>query len=71
MDTVSNNHEPAPGPAILSVRVSDAMRLTGIGKTKIFELIANGTLKTTLVGRRRLILYASLRDFILGHPGHQ
>jgi excisionase family DNA binding protein len=45
------------------------MRLTGIGKTKIFELIADGTLETTTVGRRRLILYASLQKLILGQAG--
>jgi len=51
---------------ILAVRVADATRLTGIGKTKLFELIANGSLETTSIGRRRLILYRSLRHLIEG-----
>ena len=50
---------------MLAVRVSDATRLTGIGKTKLFELIADGTLETTCVGRR-LILYRSLRRLVEG-----
>lgn len=48
-------------PVTLSVTVNDAIRLTGLGKTKLFELIADGTLETTLIGRRRLILFRSLR----------
>ena len=39
---------------------------TGIGKTKLFELIANGALETTSIGRRRLILYRSLQRLIEG-----
>jgi excisionase family DNA binding protein len=51
---------------ILAVRIADAARLTGIGKTKLFEPIADGTLETTHVGRRRLILYRSLCQLIEG-----
>jgi len=65
MSLIVDDAQPISAPAMLSVRVSDAMRLTGIGKTKMFELISNGTLQTTLVGRRRLILYESLRKLIL------
>jgi hypothetical protein len=65
MSLITDNLQSEQVPIILSVRVSDAMRLTGIGKTKMFELIADGTLKTTLIGRRRLILYESLRKLIL------
>jgi len=53
-------------PRPLAVRVADASRLTGIGKTKLFELIADGTLETTSIGRRRLILYRSLQRLIEG-----
>ncbi|QBE92453.1 DNA-binding protein [Sphingomonas paucimobilis] len=69
MSPIIDDTQPVPVPAMLSVRVSDAMRLTGIGKTKMFELIADGTLKTTLIGRRRLILYASLQELILKPRG--
>lgn len=60
-----NRDAPLP---VLAVRISDATRLTGIGKTKLFELIADGTLKTTSIGRRRLILYRSLHSLIEGPP---
>jgi hypothetical protein len=52
---------------MLSVRINDAVRITGIGRTKLFALIADGTLETTTIGRRRLILYKSLRRLIEGN----
>lgn len=65
MDT-SSSSQTTSAPRPLAVRVSDATHLTGIGKTKLFELIADGTLETTSIGRRRLILYRSLQQLIEG-----
>lgn len=64
MDTRSSPGQVPTTLRPLAVRVSDATRLTGIGKTKLFELIADGTLETTSIGRRRLILYRSLEQLI-------
>lgn len=63
-DTAPCSSPARPDP--LSVTVNDAMMLTGLGKTKLFELIADRTLETTLIGRRRLILFRSLRLMIEG-----
>lgn len=52
--------EPQP----LCVRVSVAMRLLGIGKTKLYELIATGDLETIRIGRRTLIMQASIDSFV-------
>ena len=48
----------------LTVRVPIAMEMLGIGKTKIFELIASGEIETIRVGKSRLIVVQGLRDFI-------
>ena len=48
----------------ISVTVKTARRLTGLGNTKIYELIKQQKLKTVAVGRRRLILYRSLEELI-------
>jgi excisionase family DNA binding protein len=40
--------------------VPAACEFTGLGKTLIFEKIADGTLESIQVGRRRLILVPSL-----------
>jgi hypothetical protein len=66
MEQNRDSEKLEPQIPVLAVRISDATRLAGIGKTKLFELIANGTLETTTVGRRRLILYRSLRRLIEG-----
>jgi hypothetical protein len=44
----------------ISVTVEKTKRISGLGETKIWELIGNGTLESVSVGRRRLVIYASL-----------
>jgi len=55
--TMAKATEPT---APLMVTVPEACRLTGLGRTKIFELVKEAKLKSVAVGRRRLIAYASL-----------
>jgi excisionase family DNA binding protein len=52
----------APKP--LAVTVQSACRLTGLGKSSIYELIKDGKLSTTNIGRRRLIRFSSLEELI-------
>jgi excisionase family DNA binding protein len=47
-----------------AVRIPTAKRLTGLGETKLRELIRDGTLRSVTVGRTRLIDYASLKALI-------
>ena len=48
----------------LSVTVAEALRLTGLGQTKLYELIGSGDLETVKIGRRTLIPMDSLRALI-------
>ncbi len=48
----------------ISVTVKTAREITGLGNTTIYELIKQGKLKTVAIGRRQLILYASLESLI-------
>lgn len=48
--------------------VSDAMRLSSIGRTKLYELINAGVIRTTKVGRRTLVDVSSLRALVAGLP---
>jgi hypothetical protein len=50
----------AGGLKPITVTVPEAKRLSGLGQTKLWELIGNGTLETVSVGRRRLVVFASL-----------
>lgn len=44
----------------LSCTIDKACEATGLGRTKLYELIGSGQLITTTVGRRRLVLVRSL-----------
>lgn len=55
---------PAPFPDPIAVRIPEAMRLTGIGRSKLYELIASGDIETAKVGTCTLITFASLRKLI-------
>ena len=48
----------------VSVTIDDTSRITGLGRTKIYELISEGRLKTVAIGRRRLVLYNSIETLL-------
>lgn len=48
----------------LTCSVAEACVVSGLGRTKIYALIAEGCLKSTAVGRRRLIDVRSLRQLL-------
>lgn len=50
----------------ISVRVKTAMRLTGLSRSKLYELIASGEVESAKVGYSRLVIFASLQKFIDG-----
>ena len=52
------------GTVPLAVRVKEACRLTGIGRSKLYELIAADEIDTIKVGTITLIPMASLRHFL-------
>lgn len=45
----------------LTVRISTAVRITGLSRSRIYELIQSGDLDTVKVGRATLVQYASLQ----------
>lgn len=53
-------------PAPLSYRPEQVSAITGLSRTKIFELIADGTLESKRVGKARLVLARSVERFIEG-----
>ena len=56
------NKSPEP----LSYTIEGAMRATGIGRSKIYELIGEGRISRFKLGRRTLIRADSLRALIDG-----
>ena len=51
-------------PMPLTVRVREACRLTGIGRSKLYELIAAGEIEIVKVGTITLIPVAVLERFL-------
>lgn len=45
----------------LTVRISTAVRLTGLSRSRIYELIQSGDLETAKVWRATLVQYRSLK----------
>jgi excisionase family DNA binding protein len=64
---------PLNGPLLdpLAVTVAEVKRLTGLGLTTIWKLIAEKELESVHVGRRRLIVFASLRRLLTPNDDNQ
>lgn len=48
----------------LSISVEKAAGIMGIGKTKLYQLIKDNTIRSVFIGRRRLIRVDSVRAFL-------
>lgn len=56
MDSISEN--------IITTPVGEFCRISGIGRTRVYELIAAGELDSITLGKRRLIVLDSFRRLI-------
>ncbi len=56
MDTTAND--------IITAPIGEFCRLSGIGRTRVYELLGDGTLASITVGKRRLIVLESYRSLI-------
>ena len=50
----------------ISVKIPEAVRLTGLSRSRIYELMRSGDIEFAKVGSSTLILVESLRTFLLG-----
>jgi excisionase family DNA binding protein len=56
----------------VTITVPTAIALSGLGRTKLYEMISSGEIESVLVGTRRLIVFASLRARLTGnHTSNQ
>jgi len=51
---------------LLTVTVADACKALGIGRTKIYELIASNQIEILKIGKRTLVKTASIRALVDG-----
>lgn len=62
----TNDADEPPPIEPLTVRVSRAVQLSGLSRSRIYELIQSGDLETHKVGRATLIPYRSLKHLVTG-----
>lgn len=53
----------------ISVRIPEAVRITGLSRSRLYELMKSGDIEFIKVGSSTLILVASLRAFVEGKRG--
>lgn len=51
----------------ICVRVNDAARMIGVGRTKLYELISSGELETVKIGKATRIMTDSLHRLVERH----
>ncbi|ARS28777.1 helix-turn-helix domain-containing protein [Sphingomonas sp. KC8] len=64
---MAQNTERQPSAVViepLTVRISTAVQLTGISRSRLYELIQAGDLETVKVGRTTLIPFRSLKALV-------
>ena len=61
---VAGSYRQGPAQEPISVRIPEAVRLTGLSRSRIYELMKSGDIEFVKVGGSTLILMESLRSFI-------
>ena len=64
MTELSDKTTRANGPQRLAVSPSDAARLAGIGRTKLYEALGSGVLPSFKIGTRRLVRVSEIEDWL-------
>jgi len=58
------NDDQASLAQLISVKIPEAVRLTGLSRSPIYELMRSGDIEYAKVGSSTLILVDSLRSFV-------
>lgn len=58
-----------PPPEPICVRINEAARMIGVGRTKLYELIAAGEVESVKLGKATRITTASLHDLVRRQRG--
>ena len=62
-----SHEESVPTIEPISVRISTAVKLTGISRSTLYELIGAGEIEVVKVGRSTFIKFASLKRLFEKH----
>jgi excisionase family DNA binding protein len=53
----------------IAVRIPEACRMIGIGRSKLYELMETGEIETIKIGVSRLVVVSSLQAFVQARRG--
>jgi excisionase family DNA binding protein len=48
----------------VTVTIPVALRVSGLGRTKLYDLLSKGEIQSVRIGTRRLIVFASLKALL-------
>jgi excisionase family DNA binding protein len=55
----------------ITVTVPTALAVTGLGRTKFYELVKEGRIRTVAIGRRTLVIFADLEKLAEAGAGRK
>lgn len=55
----------------IAVTIPDAVRITGLSRSRLYEALKNQTLTAKKAGRRTLISFADLQAYLANLPTYQ
>ena len=61
-----SGHQPVEP---ICVRINEAARMIGVGRTKLYELISCGELETVKIGKATRVTTASLHELVRSRCG--
>lgn len=64
-------HDTEPEPVAVFVSTKETARLLGVSRNHIYELLDRGQIESRYIGRRRMVVNASLQAFIAGLPSER
>jgi predicted DNA-binding transcriptional regulator AlpA len=61
---MKTNPSGASGPARMAYRIHEVVKMTGIGRTRLYACIKNGDLKARKLGRSTFVMADDLAAFL-------
>ena len=65
---MANRRKRVSKPEPIAVTITEAARMTGLGRTSLYMAVKNGHLRVRKAGRRTLVETEALRGFIRSLP---
>jgi excisionase family DNA binding protein len=71
MPVIDQHDPPADQAEAVFVSTKETARLLGVSRQHVYDLLDERAIESRYIGRRRLVVMASLRMFIAGLPAER